>query len=120
DDNADAVDMLRTLLETHAHTVHVAYDGRSGLQAALSIRPDLALVDIGLPGIDGYDVAVGIRASDAARDMCLVAVTGYGRPEDGARAFEAGFDYRLVKPVDFDELERILDGVARRVSARAR
>ncbi len=120
DDNADAVDMLRTLLETHAHTVHVAYDGRSGLQAALSIRPDLALVDIGLPGIDGYDVAVGVRASAAARDMCLVAVTGYGRPEDGARALEAGFDYRLVKPVDFDELEHLLDSVASRVSGEAR
>ena len=116
DDNEDAVEMLQTLLESHGHSVHVAYDGISGLSAALSLCPDVALVDIGLPGMDGYEVAAGIRASGSARDTCLVAVTGYGRPEDGARAIEAGFDYHLVKPVDMGDLERVFDQVARRVA----
>lgn len=120
DDNADSVEMLRTLLETHQHTVHAAYDGLSGLQAALAVCPDVALIDIGLPGIDGYEVAAGIRASGQARDTHLVAVTGYGRPEDGARAIEAGFDHHLVKPVDFGDLERVLERVAARVVGERR
>lgn len=120
DDNVDSVEMLRTLLETRRHTVHAAYDGLSGLQAALAVCPDVALIDIGLPGIDGYEVAAGIRASGQARDTYLVAVTGYGRPEHGARAIEAGFDHHLVKPVDFGDLERVLDRVASRVEGEQR
>ena len=99
---------MRCLVETWGHRVAVAADGTSGLAVALAMRPDVALVDIGLPGIDGYQVAQNLRASTVGRDMLLVALTGYGRPEDSARALGCGFDVHLVKPVDPERLERLL------------
>jgi CheY-like chemotaxis protein len=116
DDNRDAAELLRSLLETKRHSVHVANDGPSGLDAALSLCPDVALIDIGLPGIDGYQVASSLRASSPARDMVLVAITGYGRPEDRARALESGFNHYIVKPLRMEELDRVLSQVARRLS----
>ncbi len=79
-------------------------DGKAGLAEALAWRPDLALVDIGLPGIDGHEVARGIRAGAADAAIVLIALTGYGLPEDAQRSRAAGFDHHAVKPVDPAEL----------------
>jgi PAS domain S-box-containing protein len=99
EDSHDSRDMLRFLLEHAGHTVHEAEDGPHGVEVIVAIKPDIALVDVGLPGIDGYEVARRVRAQlgEAVR---LVALTGYGLPEDHRRSQEAGFDAHLVKPVD--------------------
>jgi CheY-like chemotaxis protein len=117
DDNKEAAELLRSLLETRRHTVHIANDGPSGLDAALTLCPDAALIDIGLPGIDGYQVAASLRASQR-RDIFLIAITGYGRPEDRARALESGFDHFIVKPLRIDELERVLGKVHKQAGVR--
>ena len=108
EDNADARAMLRHLLEIAGHEVHEAADGRQGLEMALSIQPDVALIDLGLPGLDGYEIARRLRAADERRNILLVAVTGYGSPEDRERSLMAGFDVHLVKPVDPDLLAGVL------------
>ena len=110
EDNADVRDGLRLLLEEWGHPVEEAADGPSGVARALEVRPNVALVDVGLPGLDGYAVARRIRAAPGGEEIRLVALTGYGQPEDRRRAFEAGFDAHLVKPVDPDELLRLLNG----------
>jgi two-component system, sensor histidine kinase len=99
EDNADAREMLRVALELDGHRVEVAEDGPRGVEAALRGRPDVALVDIGLPGLDGYEVARRIRES-LGREVRLVALTGYGQAQDRRRTHDAGFDVHLVKPVD--------------------
>jgi PAS domain S-box-containing protein len=108
EDNRDARDMLRHLLEASGHEVHEALDGRQGLEAALRLRPDVALIDLGLPELDGYELARRIRTVDPDRRMLLVAVTGYGSAEDRERSLTAGFDLHLVKPVDVDTLNDVL------------
>jgi CheY-like chemotaxis protein len=107
EDNSDARQALKDLLELWGHQVEVAQDGMGGVTRALEARPDLALVDIGLPGLDGYRVAQELRrrVGEAIR---LVAITGYGGAEDRHRALQAGFDHHLVKPVKPDELDRLL------------
>jgi len=107
EDGADARRAMRTLLRLWGHEVELADDGRQGLEKAIAFRPDVALVDIGLPGLDGYEVARRIRAA-LGREIMLVALTGYGQPEDRARAKEAGFDIHLVKPVDPQRLRQLL------------
>ena len=104
EDNADACETLRTLLELHGHHVDVAHDGVTGLESALSLQPEVVLVDVGLPRMDGYEVARRIRASKGIRRPMLVAVTGYGGPEDRQRALEAGFDAHVTKPVEYSTL----------------
>jgi signal transduction histidine kinase len=106
EDNADVRNALRTLLEHDGHTIFEAEDGVSGIEAALRVRPDVVLVDIGLPRVDGYQVAQTLRARHP--HLRLVAVTGYGQPEDKRRARNAGFDEHLVKPVDPVALGRAL------------
>ena len=108
EDNADIGETLRDLLELLGHDVELVSDGVRGVQRALESRPEVMLVDIGLPGIDGYEVARQVRASPDGPKMILLALTGYGRPEDRQKAREAGFDAHLVKPVDPDELLRTL------------
>ena len=100
EDNADAREMLSAALRLQGHEVHVASDGPEGVSAALALEPDAALVDIGLPGFDGYEVARRIRAGTRGQATRLVALTGYGQPEDRRRTLDAGFDDHLVKPVD--------------------
>jgi signal transduction histidine kinase len=107
EDNADARQTLQVLLETWGHRVEVAEDGLRGLELAVRQPPELALVDIGLPGLDGYRVAERLRAT-MGRGIRLVALSGYGDPEDQIRAREAGFDVHLVKPVRPDDLNRLL------------
>ncbi|WNG53739.1 response regulator [Archangium gephyra] len=107
EDNADARQSLQDLLETWGHRVEVAADGLRGLELAVQLTPEVALVDIGLPGLDGYRVAEELRAK-IGRGIRLVALTGYGGTEDRSRAREAGFDLHLVKPVKPDDLSRLL------------
>ncbi len=107
EDNLDARQALRMLLETVGHEVHEASDGEAGVAAALRLAPDLVLVDIGLPRLDGYEVARRLKAAN--RNMRLIALTGYGRDEDKKRSQEAGFDAHLLKPVSIDRLRVVLD-----------
>lgn len=100
EDNPDAAESLALLLELFGHRVRTVHDGISALDAARANMPDLMLVDIGLPGIDGYEVARRIRRDAALKHLVLVALTGYGQAADKQHAIEAGFDYHLVKPVD--------------------
>jgi PAS domain S-box-containing protein len=111
EDDQDARESLRSVLELAGHDVHVAEDGPSGLAAIQELAPDIALVDIGLPGLDGYEVARRVRAQSDGGEPVLVAVTGYGSAEDRERAQAAGFDVHLVKPLAADQLARILRGV---------
>ena len=108
EDNADGREMLRMMLTLDGHEVAEAEDGVSGVEKALALRPDVVIMDIGLPGLDGYTAARRIRASELGRQVRLVALTGYGQPEDKRRGAEAGFDAHLVKPVQPGELRRII------------
>jgi CheY-like chemotaxis protein len=108
EDNLDTLELVREWIETLGHDVQTASDGRTGLNTALATRPDVALVDVGLPEVDGYEFAKSLRAADPGKGVHLVAITGYGRPEDRARALDAGFDAYVVKPVDENALRRIL------------
>jgi two-component system, sensor histidine kinase len=112
EDNQDAQDALRCLLELWGHEVLVAGEGASGIRSALAHRPDIALVDLGLPNVDGYEVARQIRASLGASSPLLIALTGYGAPEQRSQALAAGFDLHLVKPVDPDRLGSLLEEYA--------
>jgi CheY-like chemotaxis protein len=107
EDNDDAREALRMLLELDGHLVEAAAEGGQALEIVRAKDPDVALVDIGLPGIDGYEVARRVRAGDGKRPL-LIALTGYGQPEDRRRATEAGFDSMLVKPVDPTTLSDLL------------
>ena len=111
EDNVDGRETLKTILKLYGHEVYEAADGLSGAELAISVGPDIALIDIGLPGIDGYEIARRVRASPHGRQMKLVAFTGYGQEEDLQRAKLAGFDACLVKPLEPAALERILAGV---------
>jgi signal transduction histidine kinase/CheY-like chemotaxis protein len=110
EDNPDGRETLRLMLEMWGHQVEVAADGQQGVEQALALRPDVALVDIGLPVLDGYEVARRVRAA-LGRDIFLIALTGYGQPHDHRRAFEAGFDAHLVKPAEPEELHDLLEQV---------
>jgi PAS domain S-box-containing protein len=108
EDNDDAREMLSQLVRVLGHEVHEAADGVSGVAAALRLLPDVTLVDIGLPGVDGYEVAERIRKDPRGERLTLVAVTGYGRREDRERALAAGYDDLVVKPVDPARLAAVL------------
>lgn len=108
DDNTDAAASLSELLELTGHDVHTVHDGPAALEAAMRLRPDAVLLDIGLPGMNGYDIAREIRGQPWSRNVLLVALTGWGQAKDRAMSREAGFDRHLVKPIDFGELEELL------------
>jgi CheY-like chemotaxis protein len=112
EDNADIREALRLLLGLWGHDVLLAESGDQGLQLALQSAPDVALIDIGLPGMSGYELAARIRARAHERPgaIRLIAMTGYGQPADRARAAHAGFDEHLLKPVDADVLGDIVNG----------
>lgn len=112
EDNDDGREMMTMMLGGYGYDVAAAADGLLGLRAAHDHQPDLALVDIGLPGIDGYEVARRLRADPATRDIKLIALTGYGLAEDLRRVMDAGFDRHLVKPVDIDQLMDVIDNCA--------
>jgi two-component system CheB/CheR fusion protein len=108
EDQEDAREMMKILLETKGLTVHVAADGREGADLIRRVQPDLALVDLGLPVVSGYDLARTLRGSDAAPHTRLVALSGYGRDSDVQAALDAGFDQHLTKPPDFQKLDALL------------
>jgi two-component system, sensor histidine kinase len=108
EDNDDAREMLCALVRVLGHEVHDVVDGLDGVETALRLLPDVTLVDIGLPGIDGYEVVRRIRSDPRGRPLRLVALTGYGRREDRERALAAGYDEHLVKPVEPAALAAVL------------
>jgi CheY-like chemotaxis protein len=120
DDNVDSASSLATLLELSGHETHTVHDGLSAVDQALGFAPDVVLLDIGLPGIDGYEAARRIRAQAASRSMMLVAVTGWGQEEDRRRSREAGFDHHMVKPLRAAALEQLLATAPRRSAEPAR
>jgi CheY-like chemotaxis protein len=117
EDNEDGRESLRELLEIWGHQVSVAGNGPEGVEMAFSIRPEVALVDIGLPGMDGNEVARRIRTLLDGNEISLIAMTGYGQPEDRRRALQAGFDRYLVKPVDPAVLSQLLSEASHRGEA---
>jgi two-component system CheB/CheR fusion protein len=108
DDNADSADSLTMVLGFDGHEVLAVYTGLQAIEQAERFKPDVMLIDIGLPDLDGYEVARRIRAIPALQSICLVAVTGYGQDADKDRAHAAGFSEHLVKPIEFPTLERVL------------
>jgi PAS domain S-box-containing protein len=108
DDNVDAAESLAILLRMKGHEVHCAHDGPSALEAAAAVHPELILLDIGMPGMDGYEVAQRLRAGGGLGGALLVAVTGYGQEDDRARSHAAGFDEHFVKPLTSQTLREIL------------
>jgi CheY-like chemotaxis protein len=108
EDNPDVREALRDLLEMTGHSVLEASDGDGGIRMALAHTPDVALVDVGLPGVDGFEVARRIRAAAGTNSVVLVALTGYGGSDLQRRARAAGFDLHLTKPVEMSELEHLL------------
>lgn len=114
EDNQDARNTLKLLLELEGFKVSTASDGLSAVDAIQSERPDVAIIDIGLPEIDGFEVARRVRSSMSSDDVCLVALTGYGQPRDRLKALETGFDEHLTKPVDTPRLFKLLENHAMR------
>lgn len=113
DDNCDAADTTAVLLSCWGYQAEVAYDGKSAFHTACDFHPDVMLLDIAMPGLDGYHLAEEIRHSDElASETTLIAMTAYGADEDRQRSHEAGFDYHLVKPVEPALLERALNLLA--------
>jgi CheY-like chemotaxis protein len=112
DDRRDAVHPLVKMLQMAGHEIEVAGDGASGLATASRFQPDVVLCDIGLPDMDGYEVARRFRLDPGLSTAGLVAVTGYGQESDRIRALEAGFDLHLTKPVGAAEVRRVLDYLA--------
>ena len=108
EDNSDAREALALLLESWGHRVQQAADGLSGLETARADPPDIALIDVGLPGIDGYTLARELRHSPGCTAVRLIALSGYSRSQDRERGYESGFDTYLVKPVDPAHLRQAL------------
>lgn len=108
DDNSDAAHSLALLLETLGHQTRIAHNGVQALGIAHEFRPEVVMLDIGMPGLDGHDLARRIRAESWGQDMVLVAVSGWGQDEDKEQGRESGFDHYLVKPVALPTLEALL------------
>ncbi|HET7731592.1 MAG TPA: response regulator [Usitatibacter sp.] len=108
DDNEDAADSLATLLGVMGYEVKTAYDGPEAIEAADAFVPEVALLDIGLPRLSGYDIARHIR-EQRGQEVLLVAITGWGQEDDRRRAREAGFDHHFTKPADFEVLLELID-----------
>jgi two-component system, chemotaxis family, CheB/CheR fusion protein len=112
DDNHDAADSISALLALHGHETHVVYAAKAALNDVVSFRPDVILLDIGLPEMNGYEVARQLRATPGFERTCIIALTGYGHSDDQRQARAAGFTDHLVKPVDFNTLARAIAGAA--------
>jgi len=108
DDNIDGAIALAQILTMVGHECETVYSAQEGLQRAVSYRPDVVLLDIGLPVIDGYEIARRMRQNKQLNETRIIALTGYGQAEDRERALAAGFDDHFAKPVDFTRLQRTL------------
>ena len=115
DDNVDSAQTMATLLRMEGHDTDVVYDGETALQRAQAMSPDAVFLDIGLPGMSGFQVARELRSRPQTRRAVLIAVTGYGQASDRQRALEAGFDHHLVKPVDLTAVQALLAGLKKAV-----
>jgi CheY-like chemotaxis protein len=113
DDNADSAATLATLLRLEGHEVQVARDGISALDMASSYGPEMVLLDLGMPGMDGYEVARRLRQQPGMENVVLAALTGWGNQEDRRRTAEAGFDHHLVKPIELSVLENLISQLRR-------
>src|SRR5262245_51134002 len=113
DDNVDAANMIAMMLQLYGHQAETVYSAKSALEMAVEYRPDFVVLDIGLPGMDGYEVARRLRQTPELRDTPLIAATGYGQDADRQRSEEAGFDYHLVKPIDPEKLQTVLELLGR-------
>jgi CheY-like chemotaxis protein len=111
DDNKDAAESMSMLFELWGHEVLCTFDGRAALAAAAKYRPDAVFLDIGLPGMDGYEIAERLRELPESAATVLVAITGYGQDEDRRRSREVGIDHHLVKPVAPETLHKLLDSL---------
>jgi CheY-like chemotaxis protein len=111
DDNFDAGQALLFLLQNEGHDVRLATDGAAGLVLARSFKPQVMLLDIGMPQLDGYQLASRIRADNELRNATIVAITGYGQKHDRDRSAAAGFDHHFTKPVEFEALKKLLQAV---------
>ncbi len=114
DDNQDAANSLAMLLRMKGHDVRTAYDGLEAVDAAATHKPEIVLLDVGLPRLNGFDVARRIRKAENHGHVILVALTGWGHDEDRRRSKEAGFDHHMVKPADPAALDRVLESLASR------
>jgi CheY-like chemotaxis protein len=114
DDNVDAANMIAIMLQLFGHLTETVYSAQSALEMAVEYRPDFVVLDIGLPGMDGYEVARRLRQIPELKDIRLIAATGYGQDADRQRSEEAGFDYHLVKPIDPEKLQTVLEMLGRR------
>ena len=117
DDNVTSAETLALLIGLSGHSTQIAHNGADALEVVRAQRPDVVLLDIGLPGMDGYEVARRLRAVDANKDILLVAVTGYSQDDDRRQAVDAGFNHHLVKPLDYAALEVILGDASRAIPA---
>jgi PAS domain S-box-containing protein len=113
DDNVDAANMIAMMLQLYGHQTETVYSAQGALETAVEYRPDFVVLDIGLPGMDGYEVARRLRQIPELKDTRLIAATGYGQDADRQRSEEAGFDYHLVKPIDPEKLQTVLELLAR-------
>jgi CheY-like chemotaxis protein len=112
DDNSDAAESLALLLRLEGHEASVAYDGAAAIALAEADPPDLAFLDLGMPKMDGYELARLFRTNEKLRRVLLIALTGWGQPEDRQRTRDAGFDFHVVKPVEPETLRKLLrDGL---------
>lgn len=119
DDNVDTVLGFLMLLKASGHDVRSANDGLSAVEKAIEYRPDVVLLDIGLPGLNGYEVARRLRQHPNLKNTVLIALTGYGQDTDRQASKQAGFDHHLVKPARFDQLNKILATVQERLRTSA-
>jgi two-component system CheB/CheR fusion protein len=108
DDNRDSASSLRTMLRLDGHEVELALDGASALEAARRLHPEVILLDIGLPDMDGYEVARALRGDAATDSALIIAITGYGREQDREKSARSGIDAHLTKPIDMDVLAELL------------
>jgi two-component system, OmpR family, response regulator len=111
DDNKDAAESMSMLLEMWGHDVAYAFDGPTALETAEQWQPEAVFLDIGLPGMDGYEVAERLRELPQAKGAVLIAITGYGQDDDRLRSLRAGIDHHLVKPVAPDALRNLIDSL---------
>ena len=111
DDNIDAADMLTMLLQFLGHDVKTVYNGLDALEVATTYQPELVLLDIGLPGMNGYEVAQEFCSKDPINKPILVALTGWGTSDDKQRAQNAGFDYHFTKPIEITKIEQLLNKI---------
>ena len=118
EDNRDAAEMLNVLLKSWGQVTQVAYDGPSAVDEAVKFRPQVVLLDIGLPQLNGYEVALRLRQQPWGRQVVIIAVTGWGQQADRDRSAAAGIDHHLIKPVEPEALRSLLSTIANRPTLR--